>query len=163
MARFTRHRPLTVWVHPEGEDPQGPFLATQMDVEVTGGNQFQPGDEIIRVTMVRSGPQPTTKEESQDMSQNISTKEQVKLRTEMADVIKEAVEAKYGKVRTWVETEQVGPLGGVSAQVFGAVDHEGVVVPFAISVYSDARIQEKLEDQLEQDAENGALRSKLGW
>lgn len=94
---------------------------------------------------------------------NISTKEQVEVRTQMADVIKEAVEAKYGKVRTWVETEQVGPMGGISAKVLGAVEHNGVIVPFAIQVYSDARIVEALEEQLETDAENDKLRERLGW
>lgn len=92
-----------------------------------------------------------------------STKEQVEVRTSMADLVKEAIETKYGKVRTWLETETVGPLGGVSAQVFGAVEHEGKVVPFAVSIYSDDRIKEKVEEVLEQEAEDGILRGKLGW
>lgn len=98
-----------------------------------------------------------------NMSKNISTKEQVEVRTQMADVIKEAIEAKYGKVRTWVETETVGPLGGISAKVLGAVEHEGKIVPFAIQVYSDERIVEALEEQLIADGENDKLRDKLGW
>jgi len=92
-----------------------------------------------------------------------STKEQVAVRTEMADIIKEAVEAKYGRVRLWTESEITGPLGGVSAQVFGAIDYEGRVVPFAISVYSDDRIQQKVEDQIDREEEDTRLRARLGW
>lgn len=103
------------------------------------------------------------RQEDGQAMKNISTKEQVEVRTALADIIKEAVETKYGKCRTWVETETVGPLGGVSAKVLGAVEYNGVIVPFAIQVYSDDRIADALNEQLDEDAENDALRNRLGW
>jgi hypothetical protein len=106
---------------------------------------------------------PQTNEQENNVSKNVSTKEQVEVRTTMAGIIREAVEQRYGKARIWAETEVVGPLGGVSAQVYGAVEYDGKVVSFAINVYSDDRIQEKLEKQVELEAENDRLRNLLGW
>jgi len=127
-------------------------------------NDSIPGElsETVHITAFRVPEAPNHVQED-IMQKSISTKEQVEVRTEMGNLIKEAIEAKYGKVRTWVETESVGPLGGVSAKVLGAVEHNGVIVPFAINVYSDERIVEALEDQLVTDAHNDELRSKLGW
>jgi hypothetical protein len=163
MARFFNHDRGRVWFYPEKGEPAGPFHIVN---ETRTFDSFDGGR--IELTLIQDGPpsppninHPNVQEDT--MPKNISTKEQVEVRTQMADVIKEAIEAKFGKVKTWVETESVGPLGGVSAKVLGAVEYEGVIVPFAINVYSDDRISEALEEQLETDAENDKLRGKLGW
>lgn len=86
------------------------------------------------------------------------------LRSEVAESIKEHIEATFSNVRLWVDHEKVGPLGGVSSVVFGAVGgEEGGVLPVCVSVYSDDRIRAQLESKLEECEKDDELRKRLGW
>lgn len=60
----------------------------------------------------------------------------------------------------WQKTggEQVGPLGGVSNQVYGAVEVDGEAVAFIINIYADVVVDSKVIERVEQSKARASLR-----
>lgn len=54
--------------------------------------------------------------------------------------------------------ENVGPLGGVSNQVFGAVEIDGEPVAFIINIYADPVVDDKVIERVHESKARRSLR-----
>jgi hypothetical protein len=57
--------------------------------------------------------------------------------------------------------ENVGPLGGVSNQVFGAVEIDGEPVAFIVNIYADPVVDSKVIERVKQSKARNSLRKGI--
>lgn len=92
------------------------------------------------------------------------SEENIEVRKEVAQVIKQAIEDNYEPTRIWVQDSRSGPNGGTSTQVTVALeDDEGKVRALAINVYCGGSIMGYVDDLLEEDRASAQLKADLGW